>query len=203
MTRTYSCSLAVLLLAIPGLRAEEYQSATVKSRGERGSVILNVAGKEVKVTPRSNMKAFDADGKELTEFGANYRVFKDGNVLNVKTETSRDGKYEFVREVHLVKGSLLEAGKPVTKAGKSKKSEEQVVKGATIKEYRKPYLVLTTGDQDLKLIVSNSTKMIDAANKAVAKNDRISSLKGGKVVDVTTRGTGDKMFAVEIRFQGD
>jgi hypothetical protein len=124
--------------------------------------------------------------------------------VDVTTEKSRDGKSEFVREVHLVKGELLQPGKPLKTGGKSGESTDQhVYKSATIKEYKKPYLTVTADDKDVKVMVSNSLKVIDSAGKPVAKNDKMSSLKPGKVVDLTTRTLRDKEAAVEIRFQGD
>jgi hypothetical protein len=39
-------------------------------------LLLDVAGKEVKVIPKFDMKSFDANGKQLTELGGNYRVLR-------------------------------------------------------------------------------------------------------------------------------
>jgi hypothetical protein len=218
MLRRYLGVLLALCAAAGGLRAEEYKEATIKGRGERGVVILQVKDKDVTVTPSLSMKAFDMDGKEFSKTGTDpkdvkgmfiaYRLLKEGNVVDVKTEKARDGKTEFIREIKLVKGELLPEGKATQEGGKTSKEEKgkaaakgttMEYKGAVVKKYQTPYLTLTVEDKEVKVIPSNSgMKAFDAQGQEV-KKDRLRVLKEGNVVDVVTQKDGDKERVKEIK----
>jgi hypothetical protein len=195
------------LLAAGGL-AEEYKNATIKGRGERGTVILEVGGQQVKVTPTLAMKSFDTGGKPIQgspqdpgDLIAAWRVLKEGNVINVKTEKSKDGKTEFIREIRLVKGELLQAGKASTTTGgrKTATGETKTYKNATIKAVDKSRIVLTT-DQGEEVTVKASFRTQAYANgRLLSRESRLRVFKEGNVVDVTVEKKGQLESIVEAR----
>jgi hypothetical protein len=104
-------AVLALLFAATALLAEEYKGATIKKldkENKEGNVLLMVKDKEVRVlaTPAILFKAYDLDGSEIRGFGANAQVLKEGNVVDVKTAKSSNGKQEVVKEIRLIKGQL-------------------------------------------------------------------------------------------------
>jgi hypothetical protein len=103
---------ALLVLLFTGvLLAEEYKGATIKrldKESKDGNVVLQVNGKEVRVlaSPAILYKSYDLDGSEIKGFGGNARVLREGNVVDVKTAKSSNGKSEIVKEIRLIKGEL-------------------------------------------------------------------------------------------------
>ena len=51
-------------------------------------------------------RAADQGLYEIRGFGANAKVLKEGNVVDVKTAKSSNGKQEVLKEIKLIKGEL-------------------------------------------------------------------------------------------------
>ena len=111
MLRASLAALIALLFAAGAIFAEEYKGVTIKrldKESKDGNVVLQVNGKEVRVlaSPAILYKSFDLDGSEIKGFGGNARVLREGNVVDVKTVKSANGKSEVVKEIRLIKGEL-------------------------------------------------------------------------------------------------
>jgi hypothetical protein len=182
-------ALGVVLAAAALGRADEYKGATVKGV-ENGKFVFEVNGKEVRISPGSiSWKGFDASGKELTEFGQNFRVMKPGNVVNVTT--TRKGRNEFISEIHLVEGQLAEMGKPSV-SGKSGSSstrqpaDQKTYKAAVVKSVEGKNVVLVVGDEEMTFMVSGAMQAYDTNGRRLPKGTNMRLLKEGNQVDVTT-----------------
>ena len=175
------------------LRAEEYKGAVVKGI-QNAKFVFEFNGKEMQVSPGSTAwKAFDANDRLLTEFGHNFRVMKPGNVVNLIT--SRKRNTEYVQEVHLVKGELLEVGKPKTttrgsgvkSARKSPSLDQASYSNATIKSVDGNKVVLLADGNEVSLVASGSMKGFDATGRRLTgKGENLRVLKEGNHVNVTT-----------------
>jgi hypothetical protein len=154
-------------------------------------------------------KAFDLDGRQLTELGQNFRVLKPGNVVNVITARRRGS--EFVQEIHLVKGELAEMGKArTTTGGKSSKDarparkarslDETNYSGAFIKSVTGNQVVLLVEGREVPVVASGTMKAFDlGARKLTGKEQNLRILKEGNQVDVTTfKGQRDVEVIREI-----
>src|SRR5579871_5501139 len=148
--RVFTVAAAVIVLGATPLVAAEYKGAVVK-KVANGKFVFEVDGKEIQISPGSiAFKAFDIDGKPLTEFGQNYRVMKPGNVVDLVTTKKRNTEY--VQEIHLVKGELAEMGKARTvtsgSRGRTPRKESAAsdltsYKGALIKSVEGKNVVLS------------------------------------------------------------
>jgi hypothetical protein len=184
------------------VRAEEYKGAVVKGV-ENGKFVFEVNGRDIQIRPGStSWKAFDTNDRPLTEFGHNFRVMKPGNVVNLITGKRRD--VEYVQEIHLVKGELLEVGKPKTtttrggsgtkSASKTPSADQTSYSNATIKSVDGNKVVLVADGKELSVVASGSMKGFDANGRKLAgKGESLRVLKEGNQVNVTTfkggRGT--------------
>jgi len=99
---------------------------------------------------------------------------REDNDMN-RDMKSRDGKSEFIREIRLVTGK----GADLARRGRERKNEGRVYPIGTIKEYRKNNLLLTMDDKQVQLLRDPSTKLPHGSGQALAKNDRVASLKPG------------------------
>jgi hypothetical protein len=191
-------------------RAEEYKGAVVKGV-QNGKFVFEVNGQEIQISPGSTAwKAFDSDGRQLTEFGHNYRVIKPGNVVNVITTKRRNNEY--IQEIHLVKGELAEMGKPTTstrgsagkRADKSSSLEQTTYSNATIKSVDGNKVVLTVDGKDISVVASGTMKAFDQNGRKLSgkgANSRV--LKEGNQVNVTTfQGRGVEVIR-EIHLVGE
>jgi len=111
MLRASLAALVALLFAAGALLAEDYKGVTIKrldKENKDGNIVLQVKDKEVRVlaSPSILYKAYDLDGSEIKGFGGNARVLREGNVVDVKTVKSGNGKSEIVKEIRLIKGEL-------------------------------------------------------------------------------------------------
>src|SRR5262249_2859143 len=131
-------------------------------------------------------KAFDINGHQLTEFGHNFRVMKPGNVVNVIT--TRKQNNEYVQEIHLVKGDLLEAGKSKTatrgsggkRADKASSLEQTTYSNATVKSVDGNKVVLEVDGKELSLVASGTMKAFDKSGRRLAgKGENLRVLKEG------------------------
>jgi hypothetical protein len=193
--------------------AAEYKDAVVKGV-QKGKFVFEVNGQELQVSPGSTAwKAFDINGRQLTEFGHNFRVMKPGNVVNVITATKRGTEY--VEEIHLVKGELAEVGKAKVEVGKPKTatggkdapaagkrpSQEQVTySGAIIKSIDGNKVVLLVGNKEIEVVASGTMKAFDlGGSKLSGKGQNMRVLKEGNQVDVTIfKGNRDVQVIREI-----
>jgi hypothetical protein len=200
-------AVTAFLLIAGNLTAADYKNAKIKGRGERGTIVLEVDDKEVKVTPSMTMKAYDADGnllkagpKDPFDLAAAYRILKNGNVVNVKTERGSDRKVEFIREIRLVEGELLQPGKPIIKEGGAAKGEAKTYKNATIKEVDGKHITLTTKDGDeVTLEPALFMRAFRADGQALGTAEKSRIFREGNVVDVKSQPKGKKDTIVEIR----
>src|SRR5262245_48478931 len=105
--RFLACLAAAALLAAT-LSAEEHKGAKVTKIGEKLLITLDVNGKEVQLTAYPFLKGYGADGKELVGVGQGVRVLKEGNVLDLKTESLKlTGQPQiYISEARLIKGDL-------------------------------------------------------------------------------------------------
>jgi hypothetical protein len=191
--RIYHQALIGFVVLASAVRSDEYKGAVVKGV-QQGKFVFEVNGQEIRVSPGSiAWKAFDADGRQLTEFGHNFRVMKSGNVVDLITAKKRGTEY--VQEIHLVKGQLAEVGKTKTTAsGKGTKSkrdrpslDQTTYTGATIKSVDGNKVVLTVEGKDLNVTASGSMKAFDTSgHKLTGKGQNLRILKEGNQVSVTT-----------------
>jgi hypothetical protein len=147
-----------------GAIADEYKEAVVKGI-KNGRFVFEVNGQEIQISPGSTAwKGFDIDGRQLTEFGHNYRVMKTGNVVNVITAKKRGN--EFIQEIQLVKGELAEVGKARTNTSsktsqdakgsrKGSAQNEQTYSGAIIQSVSGNRVVLVVGDKEVAVVKPN------------------------------------------------
>ena len=189
--RTFIKSLALLcVISFVGVvRAEEYRNAVVKGV-QNGKFAFEVDGKEVQISPGSiAWKAFDANDRQLTGFAQNFRIMKPGNVVNVVTSRKHDTEY--VREIHLVKGELLEEAKPRASArGSGTRAaglEQTTYSNATIKSVDGTKVVLVADGKEISLVATGSMKAFDVSGrKLTGKGENLRVLKEGNQVNVTT-----------------
>lgn len=111
MLRASLGALVLVLFAAGALWAEEFKGVTIKrldKENKDGNVVLQVKDKEVRVvaSPAVLYKSFDLDGSEIKGSGGNARVLREGNVVDIKTVKSANGKSEVVKEIRLLKGEL-------------------------------------------------------------------------------------------------
>ncbi len=184
-----ACALALAAVA----RADEYKGAVVKGV-QKGKFVFEVDGQELSISPGSiAFRSFDQNGKPLTGFGENYRVMKAGNVVDLVT--ARKNNTEYVREIHLRQGELLEMGNARTtnrgSAAPSKRTrpalEQHTYKGATIQSVDQRNVVLVVGDRELPVMASGAMKAFDLQGRQLrGKGANLRVLKEGNRVDVTT-----------------
>jgi hypothetical protein len=190
--RVFLKTLVCIAVFGSAVHAEEYKGAVVKGV-QKGKFVFEVNGRELQVSPGSiAWKAFDIDGRRLTEFGHNFRVMKPGNVVNLITTKKRGTEY--VDEIHLVKGELAEVGKPrkatsSKDAGSTRKPslDQTTYSGATIKSVDGNQVVLVVGDKEIPVVASGTMKAFDLAGRKLSgrgQNTRV--LKTGNEVNVTT-----------------
>jgi hypothetical protein len=210
--RVYFKALLCIALAAGTVCAAEYKNAIVKGV-QKSKFVFEVNGQELQVSPGSiSWKAFDINGRQLTEFGHNYRVMKPGNVVNLITTQKRANEY--VDEIHLVKGELAEVGKPRTvtggkdasgckdgrQASKRPSLDQTTYKGATIKSVNGKDVVLVVGGREISVVASGTMKAFDQGGRKLSgkgQNGRV--LLEGNQVDVTTfKGNRDVEVIREI-----
>ncbi len=209
--RVFLQTLACSLLFVGSVSAAEYKEAVVKGV-QKSKFVFEVDGKEIQISPGSiAWKAYDIKGRQLTEFGQNFRVMKPGNVVNVVTAIIRGTEY--VQEIHLVKGELAELGKPKTTTGGKDPApgrrpalEQATYTGATIKSVDGNKVVLVVEDKEISVIASGAMKAFDRdGNKLSGKGQNVRVLKPGNRVDVTIfKGNRDVPVIREIHLaKGD
>jgi hypothetical protein len=203
--RIYFKALACVAVFTSCIHAEEYKGAVVKGV-QQGKFVFEINGQEIQVSPGSiAYKAYDINGRQLTEFGHNYRVMKAGNVVDLITTKKRN--IEYVQEIHLVKGELLDVGKPRTSTrsstGKSTRKapalDQTTYTGATIKSVDRNNVVLVVNDNELHVLASGSMKAFDAnGRKLTGKGANLRVLNPGNQVNVTTFKNGNVEVIREI-----
>jgi hypothetical protein len=191
--RVLLIAFAYLGLCAVNVCADEYKSAVVKGIQNR-KFVFEVDGREIQVSPGSTaFKAFDASGRQLTPFPENYRVLKAGNVVNLVTVQKRNTEY--IQEIHLVKGELLEAAKPQTttrnqtakSTAKTRSLDQKTYTAATIKSVNGKDVVLVAGGMEISLVASGAMKAFDASgHKLSGSGQNMRVLKEGNQVTVTT-----------------
>jgi hypothetical protein len=201
MRHTIKALVCITCLAT-GLRADEYKGAVVKGV-EKGKFVFEFDDKEFSISPGSTaFEAFDIDGNQLRDFPNNYRVMKAGNVVDLVTTKKRN--MEYVKEIHLVKGELLETGKATTTTGgraaksASKSTPEQTkYTGATIKSVDQKKVVLVVGEKEIPVVAGGSMKAFDASGHQLrGRGQNFRVLKEGNQVDVTTFKGGNNVEVI-------
>jgi hypothetical protein len=128
MMRLLACAaLAALLAGLPVRAGEivQYKGATLVRQEERGMMVFDVNGTEVKAQPSLNMKGIDRDGKvydsgiaaaEKHEIA--WQLLRVGNRLDLKINRV-NAKTAYIEEARLIQGEVLAWGtrNKVEKAG--------------------------------------------------------------------------------------
>ncbi len=180
--RGISGAVVSLLFLAAGAAGDEYREATVRE-AERGRVVLDVGGREVRLVLGSTaFRAYDVDGKALSGLGENLRVLKPGNLVDVVTRKA--GPREYLEEVRLLRPN----------------SAQGVYAMARVKRVDDRRVVLRVGDRDVTVYAARGMKVYDASGKPLrGKSQSAQVLREGNVVHVTTRKTSRRETIVEIR----
>jgi len=181
-----------LVLSAGGLLAEEYKDAKIVKIGEKLLVTFDVGGKQVEVTAFPFLKGFGTDGKQLTELGHGVRVLKEGNILDLKTESMKlTGQPQiYISEARLKKGELqtLEVLRSIATPnvpGKKKSREPEAGPVFTVvKAEPRRAVVLRGADGKEISAIPSLNKATDAAGQPLPDDQLQRVMKVGNVIEV-------------------
>jgi hypothetical protein len=174
-------------LAAGGLRAEEYKDAKIAKIGEKLLVTFEVGGKQHQVTAYPFLKGFGTDGKQLTELGHGVRVLKEGNVLDLKTESMKlTGQAQmYISEARLKKGELqaIEVLRSIATPN-VKKGGPAAVLFTVVKAEPRRAVVLRGADGKEISAFPSLNKATDASGQPLPADQLARVLKVGNVLEV-------------------
>ena len=180
-----------LVWSASGLLAEEYQDAKIVKIGEKLLVTFEVGGKQVQVTAYPFLKGFGTDGKPLTELGHGVRVLKEGNILDLKTESMKlTGQPQmYISEARLKKGELqtLEVLRSIATPnvpGKKSREPEAGTVFTVVKAEPRRAVVLRGADGKQVSAIPSLDKATDAAGQPLPDDQLQRVMKVGNVLEV-------------------
>ena len=184
--------LSVLLVGLSTFGAAngaEYKGAKIKKISDKLVVTFDADGKEVSVTAFPFMKGFDESGKELRGPGEGLRVLKEGNVVDIKTESLKvTGKAQlYISEGRLIKGELLDLKALKSAAGKrpsKKPGDTDMPTYTVVKAESKGPVVLRASNGAEVSVVPLLKKAFDAEGKPLPDDQLKRVLKEGNILEV-------------------
>jgi hypothetical protein len=180
-----------LLWAASALRAEEFKDAKIVKIAEKLLVTFEAGGKQHQVTAYPFLKGFGTDGKQLTELGHGVRVLKEGNVLDLKTESMKlTGQAQmYISEARLKKGELqsIEVLRSIaTPNVRGKKSSATSARLFTVvKAEPRRAVVLRGADGEEISAFPSLNKATDATGEPLPADQLQRVLRVGNVLEVT------------------
>jgi hypothetical protein len=202
MLRRSCLALSAALVLAAWTIAEEYKGVTI-IKADKFKATLKVDDKEVLIVWNPKTKAYDADGKELKGSDAP-RILKEDNQVDVTTIKGRS-KVEVIKEIHLVKGELADAGKgskpapSAAPAPANTPATTNVYKDATVGKVARGKVTITVDGKDVELSFGASFKAFDQNDKELPFGESLGIFKAGNTVEVTALKRGNSETLTQIK----